>query len=42
MLKHGRANLFKEDQNMADDDIKLEDICNKLIIYVHLTKLLIS
>tara|TARA_B100000214_G_C23575650_1_gene449434 strand:- start:256 stop:537 length:282 start_codon:yes stop_codon:yes gene_type:complete len=33
MLKHGRANLFKEDQNMADDDIKLEDICNKLIIY---------
>ena len=33
MLKHGRANLFKEDQNMADKDIKLEDICNKLIIY---------
>ena len=33
MLKHGRANLFKEDQNMADEDIKLEDICNKLILY---------
>ena len=32
MLKHGRANLFKEDQNMADEDIKLDDICNKLII----------
>ena len=33
MLKHGRANLFKEDQNMADSDLKLEDICNKLILY---------
>ena len=30
MLKHGRANLFKENQDMADSDLKLEDICNKL------------
>jgi alkanesulfonate monooxygenase SsuD/methylene tetrahydromethanopterin reductase-like flavin-dependent oxidoreductase (luciferase family) len=33
MLKHGRANLFKEDQDMPDSDLKLEDICNKLILY---------
>ena len=33
MLKHGRANLFKEDQNMSDDALKLEDICKKLILY---------
>ena len=33
MLKHGRANLFKEDQNMPDSDLKLEDICNKLILF---------
>ena len=37
MLKHGRANLFKEDQNMADSDLKLEDICNKSVSYTHLT-----
>ena len=33
MLKHGRANLFKEDQEMPDSDLKLEDICNKLILF---------
>ena len=33
MLKHGRANLFKEDQNMSDDALKLEDICKKLILF---------
>ena len=33
MLKHGRANLFKEDQNAPDSDVKLDDICNKLIIH---------
>ena len=33
MLKHGRANLFKEDQNMPDEALKLEDICKKLILY---------
>ena len=33
MLKHGRANLFKEDQDMPDSDLKLEDICNKLILF---------
>jgi len=33
MLKHGRANLFKENQDMPDSDLKLEDICNKLILY---------
>ena len=33
MLKHGRANLFKEDQNMSDDELRLDDICKKLILY---------
>jgi len=33
MLKHGRANLFKENQEMPDSDLKLEDICNKLILF---------
>ena len=31
-LKHGKANLFKEDQNIADADVKIDDICNKLIL----------
>ena len=33
MLKHGRANLFKENQDMPDSDLKLEDICKKLILF---------
>ncbi|MDA0763930.1 MAG: LLM class flavin-dependent oxidoreductase [Proteobacteria bacterium] len=33
MLKHGRANLFKEDQSIPDNELKLDEICNKLIIY---------
>ena len=27
------ANLFKENQDMPDSDLKLEDICNKLILF---------
>ena len=33
MIKHGRANLFKEDPEMPDSALKLEDICNKLILF---------
>ena len=33
MKKHGRANLFKEDQNMSDDDLTLDMVMDACVIY---------
>lgn len=33
MRKGGRLNLFKEDQNMPDDDVTLEYVMDRLVIY---------
>jgi len=33
MRKHGRLNLFKPDQSMADDDVTLDMICDRLIFW---------
>ncbi|MDA4844442.1 LLM class flavin-dependent oxidoreductase [Hoeflea poritis] len=33
MRRGGRLNLFKEDQNMHDDQVTLENVCDQLIIY---------
>ncbi|MDB4214087.1 LLM class flavin-dependent oxidoreductase, partial [Octadecabacter sp.] len=33
MKKHGRANLFKSDQNMADDEITLEGVLDDCVIW---------
>jgi len=33
MRKHGRLNLFKPDQSMADDEVTLDMICDRLIIW---------
>lgn len=33
MRKHGRVNLFKPDQNMADDDVTLDMIMDRLVIW---------
>ena len=33
MRKHGRLNLFKADQSMADDDVTLDYICDRLIFW---------
>jgi len=33
MKKHGRANLFKSDQNMADDEVTLEGVLNDCVIW---------
>ncbi len=33
LLKGGRANLFKEDQNMPDSDVTLEYVLDRLVIY---------
>jgi alkanesulfonate monooxygenase SsuD/methylene tetrahydromethanopterin reductase-like flavin-dependent oxidoreductase (luciferase family) len=33
LVKNGRANLFKEDQNAPDDSVKLDEVLDKLIIY---------
>ncbi len=33
MKRGGRLNLFKEDQNMDDDQVTLENVCDQLIIY---------
>ena len=33
MRKHNRVNLFKPDQNMPDDAVTLEDVCDRLIIW---------
>ena len=32
LVKNGRSNLFKEDQSMADSDLKLDDVMDRLII----------
>ena len=33
MRKHNRVNLFKSDQNMSDDEVTLDDVCDRLIIW---------
>ena len=33
LVKNGRANLFKEDQNAPDESVKLEEVLDKLIIH---------
>ena len=33
MKKHGRANLFKADQNMSDDEVTLEGVLDDCVIY---------
>jgi alkanesulfonate monooxygenase SsuD/methylene tetrahydromethanopterin reductase-like flavin-dependent oxidoreductase (luciferase family) len=33
MKKHGRANLFKADQNMSDDEITLDGVLEDCVIY---------
>ncbi|MEZ5657177.1 MAG: LLM class flavin-dependent oxidoreductase [Burkholderiaceae bacterium] len=33
MRKHNRMNLFKPDQNMPDDAVTLDDVCDQLIIW---------
>lgn len=33
MKKHNRVNLFKEDQSMSDDDVTLEMVMDKLVIW---------
>lgn len=33
LKKGGRANLFKEDQNMPDDEVTLDYVLDKLVIY---------
>ena len=33
LVKNGRANLFKEDQNTPDESVRLEDVLDKLIIH---------
>jgi alkanesulfonate monooxygenase SsuD/methylene tetrahydromethanopterin reductase-like flavin-dependent oxidoreductase (luciferase family) len=33
LVKNGRANLFKEDQNAPDESVRFEDVLDKLIIH---------
>jgi alkanesulfonate monooxygenase SsuD/methylene tetrahydromethanopterin reductase-like flavin-dependent oxidoreductase (luciferase family) len=33
MKKHGRANLFKADQNMSDDEVTLEGVLDDCVIW---------
>jgi alkanesulfonate monooxygenase SsuD/methylene tetrahydromethanopterin reductase-like flavin-dependent oxidoreductase (luciferase family) len=33
MKKHGRANLFKADQNMSDDEVTLEGVLDECVIW---------
>lgn len=33
MKRHGRANLFKSDQSMADDEVTLERVLDELVIF---------
>jgi alkanesulfonate monooxygenase SsuD/methylene tetrahydromethanopterin reductase-like flavin-dependent oxidoreductase (luciferase family) len=33
MRKHNRLNLFKPDPNMADDDVTLDMVCDRLVIW---------
>lgn len=33
LVKHGRANLFKERQDQPDEEVTLEHVCNRLIIW---------
>jgi alkanesulfonate monooxygenase SsuD/methylene tetrahydromethanopterin reductase-like flavin-dependent oxidoreductase (luciferase family) len=33
MKKHGRANLFKTDQNMSDDEVTLEGVLDECVIW---------
>jgi alkanesulfonate monooxygenase SsuD/methylene tetrahydromethanopterin reductase-like flavin-dependent oxidoreductase (luciferase family) len=33
MKKHGRANLFKADQNMSDDEVTLDDVMKECVIW---------
>lgn len=33
LKKHGRINLFKQHKDQPDDEVTLEDVCNRLIIW---------
>lgn len=33
LVKNGRSNLFKEDQSMADSDLSLDHVMDRLVIY---------
>ena len=33
MKKHGRANLFKADQNMSDDEVTLDSVLEDCVIF---------
>ncbi len=33
LVRHGRANLFKEHMDQPDDEVTLENVCDKLIIW---------
>ena len=33
LIKHGRANLFKEYRDQPDEEVTLENVCEKLIIW---------
>jgi alkanesulfonate monooxygenase SsuD/methylene tetrahydromethanopterin reductase-like flavin-dependent oxidoreductase (luciferase family) len=33
LKKNGRANLFKDDPNMSDDDVTLEYVLDRLVIW---------